>query len=180
MTYRDCGGRSFEPPWGWSDKTVFAWTAPPDASGSVTNLTATRESRKPGETVFTLARRQLLQLSTRLSEFELLDVEDFEIDQCRATRSLFRWKNEKGPVEQAVAHLESLGDESTVLTITCTSRPNSEWPAREVLRHVLATARVDRGRPSKVPPANSGFFDINDLPSVPMPRGYPTRERRDR
>jgi hypothetical protein len=166
MTLQQYGGLSFESPPGWIDKPILTFTAP----GRVdTNLVATRETRSPGETIVTHARRQLLQLATRLPDFEVLETEDLEVAGRPATCSRYRWRGAKGVVEQTLAHVDSPEDDTTVLCFTCTARPESEFRSWVVLRQLLATARFDAGRAA---PIDSGFFDIDDLPRVPVPGGH--------
>jgi hypothetical protein len=168
MTLHEYGGLSFELPTVWVEKTTLAFAAPGPTAARETNLRVTREKAHALDTVITFARRQLLHLAARVPQFELLEAEDFAIAGCRGTRSRVRWKGPKGVVEQAVAHIMSPEDESTILTFTCTSRPDSEFRSWTVLEALLATVRVGKER---TPPADSGFFDIEHLPRAPMPAG---------
>jgi hypothetical protein len=159
-------------------------------------LVVAHEARQAGETVITFAHRQLLRLATRLSEFTLLETQEFQVDGRRATRTRFRHKVASGVVEQAVAYVDSPQDENAILAFTCSSRPGAAVGCWEVLTHTFATARFAEGEatddpitapfavpipaspsssPAVPPPPpsrpvhESGFFGMKNLPEIPMP-----------
>jgi hypothetical protein len=197
-------GCAFDSLPGWTDLTTLTLTAPPEQNGEAAKLVVSREARRLGESVRTHSQRELLRLAARLPGFALLASEDFHVGGCRATRCLYRWKGEKGAVKEAVAFVEAPGEESAIVTLTCSSPRHAKVGCWAALKQLLATSSFDDlgdatlpwplpasdpfappPAPSSPPPSppvrNSGFYAMSDLPEIPMPRSAaPRRDESNR
>jgi hypothetical protein len=198
MTHRHTFmGFAFESLPGWTDRTVLTLTAPQGPSGEAPKLMVAHEARRVGESVVTFSQRALIRLAAHLPEFNLLKSEEFLLEGRQGVRILFRWKGQNGVVEEAVAYVEAPGEEAAVVTLKCSSSKSANVGCWATLRQVLATATFEDleeatapyavplpappaptappSRPSSAPHASlpvrqSGYYTVDGLPEIPMPR----------
>lgn len=127
----------FEAPEGWEDRTIAVFFAPAQPGEVIVpNVVVTREPRRDGDRLRTHVQRQLLVLAAALEGFDLLESEDIVVAGRHAMQTRCVWTAQSSTIEQSMVHLEPGDDETSVMTVTCTSSLDaaaSTWPVFERL-----------------------------------------------
>ena len=181
MSRQEFGPFSFESPSQWSRRAILVFVGESEDPAAPPNIVVAREQRTPDEELQTHAFRRVFEVARGLTDFELLGSHATTIDGQQAFKAMFRWSSEHGPVEQAIAWIDSR--EGNALTITCTSINKPE--SFDQFEHMLASVRLGARDSMVVPAAPSTPHYASSPPppleshgnygAVPMPGARPAR-----
>jgi hypothetical protein len=158
---------TFEAPPGWEDRTVAAFFGQPQPGDVIApNVVVTREPRRDGDRLRTHVQRQLLILAGALEGFDVLESEEIVVAGRVALQTRCMWSAQNATIEQTMVHLEPAEEDTTVMTVTCTSSleaASAVWP---VFERVVASLQLVQ------PPAQS-----TAVPSsyAPLPAAWAKR-----
>jgi len=169
------GGISFDPPAGWLDRTVIAFTSPAESTKPLApSIVITREPVRPGDSLRLHGSRQLMELEAQLTHFHLMESRDATLGGYPALFFRFAWESNVGAIEQTMTLAESTVDGVPVMTTVTTTAAASDGPSADALfTQTLATLRFDDAprevpRISTIAPAPS-YVPQEMFPSIPMP-----------
>ena len=158
-------GMTFDLPDRWVDRTVVAFSAPPQADvpkEHLPNVVMTREALAEGDTLRTHADKTLLEMAKQLDGFDILESRETVLAGLRAVHIRFKWTSSFGDLEQGMTMCESppepedSGRFATLITTSAHAKVAAQ--AQPVFEQVLSSFRfTDRGglppTPGGVPPA---------------------------
>jgi hypothetical protein len=128
---------AFDVPENWEDRTVTAYSAPPQHDHPVTpNIVVTRDFVTDRQPVGSYADRQMVDLAKRLNGFNLLSRAESQLGGEPTVVLDFVWNGQFGPVRQKQIFV--LRDK-TVLTLVLTALA-SEFAAQEPTFNAILTS----------------------------------------
>jgi hypothetical protein len=179
MARQEFGPFSFDPPPQWNSHTTVVYVHPSEEPATPPNIVVSHENRSGDDDVASHAWRKLIEAGRTLPGFELVSSRETKIAGQIAFKAVYRWKSERGPVEQAFAWVG--GPERTLLTLAATTFGSRG--AFDELDRILGSVRLG-ARDSVPPPAPKppSSPDLNAsagmqgmFAAVPMPGARPAR-----
>jgi hypothetical protein len=172
-------GMTFDLPDRWVDRTVVAFSAPPQPDipkEHLPNVVMTREALAEGDTLRTHADKTLLEMAKQLDGFDILESRETLLAGLRAVHIRFKWTSSFGELEQAMTMCEAppepddTGRFATLITTSAHAKVAAQ--ARPVFEQVLSSFRFTNPGGSLPPgggrPAPSLAPEPPPLPESPV------------
>jgi hypothetical protein len=153
---------AFEAPDDWEDKTIVAFSAPPQPGKFSPNVVMTKDTLKSSETLRSYADRQIMELARRLEGFELVESGDRDVGGRPAMEYRFTWKSEHAELHQ---HSVILAVGTQILSFTGTAIHDDEGALEEAMQRVLGSVKYPAAMPGYSPTGGAP-------PPAPVGGGY--------
>jgi hypothetical protein len=136
------GNVSFEVPRHWDDKTIVAFSAPPQkGQPTAASFVMNRDQLTGSDTLASYADRQLAELSKRVDGFELLEKREAQVGGARAVSLRFTSKALAGPLVQRLVIVEDR--RRGVVCFTATSPAADAAQMEPLFDRMIAGVRFD-------------------------------------
>ncbi len=131
---------SFDPPDGWSDRSVTVFSAPSRSlDGAGPNIVLTRDALPEGEGLDGYSDRQLVELAKRLDRFTLRRRRPTRVADAPAIELAFEWWSPTGAIVQRLVTV--VAPSGAVLNLTATAPAEAADDVMATFDAMLSTAR---------------------------------------
>ena len=163
----------FEPPEGWVDKTIVAFSAPEGETAMAANFVVTSEPLRDGEDLRTHVDRYLLLAARQLREFELIETRETTLGGLEAVCARFTWLAPFGEVEQAITSVRRVvAGAACVTSVSTTAAAADVASSRASFANVLASFRF-----ADAPPPPPACIQAAEAPLLPLVMPMPGERR---